>query len=44
MDYRLLFFVLRGTTHFDFFSASETKYVSLYRFWDAEHEIGHKKA
>jgi hypothetical protein len=29
---------------FYFFSASETKYVPLYRFWDAEHEDGHRKA
>jgi hypothetical protein len=24
--------------------ASETKYISLYRFWDAEQENGHEKA
>ena len=35
---------LHCTTNFDFLSASETKYVSLYRFWDAEHENGHEKA
>jgi hypothetical protein len=35
---------LHNTTNFDFFSASEKKYVFLYRFWDAELENGHEKS
>jgi hypothetical protein len=35
---------LHCTTNFDFFPVFETKYVSLYRFWDTEQENGHEKA